>query len=108
MMIFESLQALGVPVCHPPYLGAERKYVTYQFIGQDGALYAEGVEQETGVMYAVNVYAERKDVFALMLDVKAALEADGYIVTVDAEIYEDTEKLHRIVLTAACEGAVYG
>lgn len=108
MMIFESLQALGVPVCHPPYLGAERKYVTYQFIGQDGVLYAEGAEQETGVMYAVNVYAERKDVFALMLDVKATLEADGYIVTVDTEIYEETEKLHRIVLTAVREGAVYG
>lgn len=107
-MIFENLQALGVPVCHPPYLGAERKYVTYQFIGQDGILYAEGAEQETGVMYAVNVYAERKDVFALMLDVKVTLEAAGYIVTVDTEIYEETEKLHRIVLTAAREGAVYG
>lgn len=107
-MIFENLQALGVPVCHPPYLGTERKYVTYQFIGQDGMLYAEGTEQETGVMYAVNIYAERKDVFTLMLDVKAMLEAAGYIVTVDTEIYEETEKLHRIVLTAAREGAVYG
>ena len=107
-MIVANLQALGIPVCHPPYLGSERKYVTYQFIGQDGILYAEGREQETGVMYAVNVYAERKEVFALMLDVKSTLEAAGYIVTVDTEIYEETEKLHRIVLTAAREGAVYG
>lgn len=108
MTIFENLQALGIPVCHPPYLGSERKYVTYQFIGQDGILYAEGVEQETGVMYAVNVYAERKDVFTLMLEVKTALEAADYIVTVDTEIYEETEKLHRIVLLAVREGAVYG
>lgn len=107
-MIAANLQALGISVCHPPYLGSERKYVTYQFIGQDGVLYAEGREQETGVMYAVNVYAERKEVFTLMLDVKSTLEAAGYIVTVDTEIYEETEKLHRIVLTAAREGAVYG
>lgn len=107
-MIAENLQALGISVCHPPYLGSERKYVTYQFIGQDGVLYAEGREQETGVMYAVNVYAERKEVFTLMLEVKTLLEAAGYIVTVDTEFYEETEKLHRIVLTAVREGAVYG
>ena len=108
MSIAANLQALGISVCHPPYLGAERRYVTYQFIGQDGILYAEGREQETGVRYAVNVYAERKEVFSLMLEVKATLEAAGYIVTVDTEIYEDAEKLHRIVLTAEREGADYG
>lgn len=108
MTIAEILKEHEIPACHPPYLGAARRYVTYQFIGQDGVLYAEGKEQETGTMYAVNVYAERKDVFALMLEVKSLLESVGYIVTVDTEIYEETEKLHRIVLTAAREGAVYG
>ena len=108
MTISQILQALGIPVCHTPYLGSERKYVTYQFIGQDGILYAEGREQETGTMYAVNVYAERKDVFTLMQEVKTTLESADYIVTVDTEIYEETEKLHRIVLTAVREGAVYG
>ena len=49
MMIYEALSSLGVPVCHPPYKGAEETYITYQLLGQSGQLYAEGGEAETGV-----------------------------------------------------------
>ena len=41
-------------VCHPPYMGDQRTYVTYQCMGQVAILYADGVEKETGVMYAVD------------------------------------------------------
>ena len=30
MMIYEALSSLGVPVCHPPYKGAEGTYITDQ------------------------------------------------------------------------------
>ena len=49
MMIYEALSSLGVPVCHPPYKGAEETYITYQLLGQSGQFYAEGGEAETGV-----------------------------------------------------------
>lgn len=107
MTIPEVLKDLGCPVCHPPYRGAETKYVTYQLLGQTGTIYAEGAEQETGVGYFVNVYAVAADVITLTLKVKKSLEAAGYIVTVDTEIYEKDVKLHRIVLTAQTVGAVY-
>jgi hypothetical protein len=32
MMIYEALADLGVPVCHPPYKGAEETYITYQLL----------------------------------------------------------------------------
>ena len=76
MMIYEALSSLGVPVCHPPYKGAEETYITYQLLGQSGQLYAEGGEAETGVQYAVSIFAEG---FAagLLKRAKAALEAAG-------------------------------
>ena len=42
MMIYEALADIGVPVCHPPYKGAEETYITYQLLGQSGQIYAEG------------------------------------------------------------------
>ena len=36
MMIYEALEDLGVPVCHPPYKGGEETYITYQLLGQSG------------------------------------------------------------------------
>lgn len=58
MMIYEALADLGVPVCHPPYKGGEETYITYQLLGQSGQIYAEGGEAETGVQYAVSIFAE--------------------------------------------------
>ena len=102
MMIYEALADLGVPVCHPPYKGGEETYITYQLLGQSGQLYAE-----TGVQYAVSIFAEG---FAagLLKRVKAALEAAGYIATVDMETYDKETGRTQIALIAETEGAAYG
>ena len=107
MMIYEALADLGVPVCHPPYKGAEETYITYQLLGQSGQLYAEGGEAETGVQYAVSIFAGG---FAsrLLRSVKAALEAAGYIATVDMETYDKETGRTQIALIAETEGAEYG
>ena len=107
MTIYEALKDLPVPVCHPPYNGAETTYITYQLLGQSGQLYAEGAEAETGVQYAVSIFAEG---FAagLVKRVKAALEAAGYIVTVDMETYDKETGRTQIALIAETEGAEYG
>jgi len=107
MSIAQALAGIGVPVCHPPYLGAARRYVTCQLTGQSGILYAEGREAETAVRYMVSLYGERDAVFALLREVKPALEAAGYIVTVDTEFYDNEARLHRIVLDAVREGSEY-
>lgn len=107
MTIQEALKDLGCPVCHPPYRGAERKYVEYMLLGQSGVLYAEGTEQETNVNYMLNVCAFSAEVIALALAAKKSLENAGYIVVMDTEIYEKEAKLHRIIMTARIEGAVY-
>ncbi len=107
MMIYEALDGIGVPVCHPPYKGAEETYITYQLLGQSGQLYAEGCEAETAVQYAVSIFAEG---FAagLLTRVKTALEGAGYIVTVDMETYDKETARTQIALIAETEGAVYG
>ena len=107
MMIYEALSSLGVPVCHPPYKGAEKTYITYQLLGQSGQIYAEGGEAETGVQYAVSIFAEG---FAaeLLKRVKAALETAGYITTIDMETYDKETGRTQIALIAEKEGAEYG
>ena len=100
MMIYEALADLGVPVCHPPYM-------TYQLLGQSGQIYAEGAEAETGVQYAVSIFAEG---FAadLLKHAKAALQNAGYIATVDMESYDKETGRTQVALIAETEGAEYG
>ena len=90
MMIYEALADLGVPVCHPPYKGAEETYITYQLLGQSGQIFAEGFAA------------------SLLQRAKAALEAAGYIVTVDMETYDKETGRTQIAIIAETEGAEYG
>lgn len=107
MTIYEALKDMPVPVCHTPYKGAETTYITYQLLGQSGQLYAEGGEAETAVQYAVSIFAEG---FAagLLRSAKTALEAAGYIATVEMESYDKETGRTQIALIAETEGAEYG
>ena len=107
MTIDIALANIGCPVCHPPYTGKADTYITYQIVGQVGVVYAEGKEKETGVNYSVDIWTGASFV-TLMLATKAALEAAGYIVTVEMEYYDNEIKRHQISLSATIPGAVYG
>lgn len=107
MTIAEALRDVGYPVCHPPYTGDEETYITYQLLGQESVLYAEGTEAETGVSYAVGIFTEASYV-RLMLEVKAALEIAGYVVVVEMEHYDKDTKRRQVSLIASIEGAEYG
>lgn len=106
--IQEALENIDYPVCHPPYRGGDTKFVTFQLIGQDTILFAEGKEKETSVSYAVNVYCGSADIMKMTLDVKDALQYAGYIVTIEPETFEKEAGLHRIMMTAKAVGAIYG
>ena len=107
MKIYEALENLGVPVCHPPYRGSEETYITYQLLGQGNRVYAESREAETSVMYAVSIFSEGFAV-ELLRETKASLEAAGYIVTVDMETYDKDTGRTQIALIAETEGNEYG
>ena len=107
MTIAEALASTGIRCSRPPFPYSDDTYVTYTLLGQSGMLYAEGREQETAVTYVVNLYAS-DNFLASMRKVKAALEAAGYIVTIDTEYYEDAIKKRHIVMTAEIQGDVYG
>lgn len=107
MTIDEALSGLGIPVSHPPYRGQETKYITFQIMGQESVLYADGTEQETAMRYSVDLYTSEP--FPAMLPkIKAALEAAGYIAVVDQEIYESDTKLWHVAMSAVRVGADYG
>lgn len=107
MKIYEALELVGVPVCHPPYVGDAHTYITYQLLGQDSVLYAEGKEQETAVTYAINIFAEKFTAGIVALT-KFALETAGYIATVETEVYDGATGTTQVSIIATKEGAEYG
>lgn len=107
MKIYEALELVGVPVCHSPYVGDAHTYITYQLLGQDSVLYAEGKEQETAVTYAVNIFAEKFTAGIVALT-KFALETAGYIATVETEVYDGAKGTAQVSIIATKEGAEYG
>nr|DAZ67794.1 MAG TPA: tail component [Caudoviricetes sp.] len=106
MTIAEILQD-KYTVCHPPYMGDAAEYVTYQLITQSTTLYAEGVEAETSVLYAVDYYTKTVPFEAKLLEIKRLLQAAGWTCVVNAEIYEKDTVLYHIAMTAAHVGGVY-
>ena len=105
--IAEALKGINYPVVHPPYLGEDKTYVTYQIIGQNAILYGESREQETTVSYSVDIWTD-EPFLGLLLLVKERLENAGYIVTIDMETYDNATKRWHVAMTAVIEGAVYG
>lgn len=110
MKIYEALSSIGYPVTHPPHEGDEKTYYTYQVIGQESTLYADGQEQETATRFAVDLFSDQPAaaVAAMIPTTKAALYAAGYLCRVDQEMYEYDTKLRHIAMTAWTVGAIYG
>ncbi len=107
MTIYEALKDIELPVCHPPYAGDCENYVTYQLLGQDGQIYAEGSEGATAVTYAVNLFMNLFNASLITL-IKEALERAGYIVVVEMENYNDEKVVNQVSMIATIEGAQYG
>lgn len=107
MEISKALEPLGIPVTHPPYSGSAETFVTYQLMGQVGAVFAESQEAETGMTFSVDLYT-KGEYEQLVKDIKTLSAAAGYICTVDQEIYEiDTGRRH-IAMTAVTAEEIYG
>ena len=106
--ISQALEQIGYPVCHPPYGGGARKYLTYQLIGQIGAIYAEGKEAATGTTFGLDFFTDTPPFAPDLAAIKAALEAEGYVAWVETEQYEAATGLWHVAMTAVCPGGVYG
>ena len=102
-----TVDGVSIPVAAVRYAGRAASYVVYQLLGQVGALYAEGVEVATGVSFALDCYSPGRST-ALMLATKTALEAAGWLVTVEMENYDHDTDRFQSSLTAVIEGALYG
>ena len=109
MEINKALEPLGIPVTHPPYSGSADTFVTYQFIGQRSAIYAEGQETETGVAFSVDLYTTSgsMETQEILQTIKMLLNGAAYICTVDMETFEKDTKRRHYALTATREDAFY-
>ena len=102
-----TVEGQSIPVAAVRYDGRAPSYVVYSLLGQTGEIYAEAAEAATGVAFALDCFSPGRSA-ALMLAVKAALEAAGWIVTVDMEYYSHDADRFQSSLTASHEGALYG
>ena len=98
---------LGIPVCHPPYSGAARTFLTYQYMGQTGNFYAESREAETGASFALDLFTDG-EYMQLIRDIKALAEAANYTCVIDQEMYEQDTGLRHIAMTATVAEEIYG
>ena len=102
-----TVEGQAIPAAAVRYDGRAPSYVVYTLLGQVGEIYAEAAEAATGVSFAIDCYSPGRS-SALMLAVKAALEAAGWIVTVEMEHYDHSVDRFQSSLTASIEGALYG
>lgn len=107
MTIYEALQPLGLPVCHPPYKGGALKYICYQMLGQTGQIYAESKEAATAMSWIVELVSPAYDA-NFVRQAKIALEASGHIVTIDGSAYNDNKSCCQVTLIAEIEGDSFG
>ena len=108
MTINNALAALKLPVTPPPYKGEANEYITYQLITQSTTLYAEGIEAETSVLYAVDYYTKTTPFAEKLLEIKRLLQTAGWTCIVNAEDYEPDTGLYHIPMTATRVGGIYG
>lgn len=107
MTIAEALKDKYI-VCHPPYMGDAREYVTYQLITQSTTLYAEGEEKETSVLYSIDLYTDTPPFAAKIQEIKRLLAAADWSCVVDAEMYETETGMYHIAMSAQHVGGIYG
>lgn len=89
--IHEVLAPLDLPVCHPPYTGAERQFITYTLINNAYNDWASGAAFEEETVYSVDLFT--KDAYEdLAKQIKALLRAEGYVVTEGPELYESDSR----------------
>ncbi len=99
--MIETLKALSLPVFHAPKpenLKAS-KYLTYDFIGQVGRVYAESAQGCSGCTFALDLYSQT-DPWPDVAEVRSTLSAAGYITVAEAEDYEVDTGYHHVALTA--------
>lgn len=108
MTIAEALATLSVPVTHPPFMGETDEYITYQMASQQGILYADGAEAETGVSYVVDYYTKNPPFSAMIKDIKRLLAAADWTCEVAVETYEEDTGFYHISMTATAAGEIYG
>lgn len=99
--IHKVLAPLYIPVCHPPYDGDARQFITFTLINNAYNDWASGNAFEEETVYSVDLFA--KDAYEdLAKQIKALLRAEGYVVQEGPETYEPDTKYHHVSFDVTC------
>lgn len=99
--IHQVLAPLYLPVCHPPYTGDSRQFITFSLINNAYDNWASGAAIEEETVYSVDLFT--KDAYEdLAEQVKALLRGEGYVVQEGPEFYEPDTKYHHISFDVTC------
>ncbi|MBQ6536982.1 MAG: hypothetical protein IJI40_09435 [Firmicutes bacterium] len=89
------LAPLGIPVCHPPYMGALPQYIVFTLINNAYSDWASGAAIEEETVYSVDLFT-KSAYESLAKQVKTLLRVDGYVVSEGPETFEEDTKYHHV------------
>lgn len=93
-LILSTLSGLNVPVEYIDYSGSSSTYVTFFFYNEQGALYADDVEQETFYGLQVDVWS-KSDYTELVKTIKDQLAEAGFARNFAIDLFEDDTKIYH-------------
>lgn len=106
-LIKNALEKLDYPVCHAAYRGKERKFLLYEFLGQDVQVFAESREAETSVSWSLDLYTDQVPLTQDLDKIKSLLEGNNIRCRVDAVTHDQNLDLQHAALTAWSVGRVF-
>ena len=96
-LIIDTLKPLGVPVAFQKYSGSELTYITFFIYNEQGELWADNAEIQTGYYVQVDVWS-KTDYTTLVADVIIEMENIGFIRSYATDLYEnDTNTYHKSI-----------
>lgn len=97
-LLTSTLKSLKKPVNRLVYKGKEDTYFTFQIINSQPSGYADDDNTIVQHVFRVDLYS-KKDYSQLLNTTITVLKQAGFIVSVDAEIYENDTGFYHVPLT---------
>lgn len=95
-LIISTLAPTGVKVSFQTYTGSDTTYITFFEYNQQGALFADDVEQNTRYSVQVDVWS-KGNYKNIVEQVRELMTNVGFIRNSEAELYEDDTKIfHKV------------
>jgi len=103
-LIIDTLKSLGVPVAFQKYSGSELKYITFFIYNEQGELWGDDTEIQTGYYVQVDVWS-KTDYTTIVDNAITTMRDIGFIRSYATDLYEnDTNTYHKSIRFSYMKG----